>query len=200
MICCVVIAMEPETRDFMAHSLEAMGTEVILLPGLGKLSQIVKEVPISGILLEVMTGIKAGTREKEAAREFFEMYPFGKFKLSERKVVLLGESLDKFVMRCREFEPRIVRDKSRHLRFLPVLLSRDATFSDAEKSVTTNISEDGIFLFSAQDWDVGSRVWVRFYGEDAVMAGIVRRWTPWGTAGSMPGIGVHLEPNENAAG
>jgi hypothetical protein len=46
-----------------------------------------------GILLEVVTSIKASRQAKKAIQELAEFYPFGKFKLAGNEVLMLGKEL-----------------------------------------------------------------------------------------------------------
>jgi hypothetical protein len=73
-----------------------------------------------------------------------------------------------------------------------VHLSADAKFENAEKVVTTNISDRGCFVYSIRKWTTGDRVWLRFLGDDEDICGTVCSWRQWGNNKAMPGIGIKL--------
>ena len=81
----------------------------------------------------------------------------------------------------------------RESKFLAVYLSADETFADAEKVVTSNVSDRGCFVYSARQWALGSRVWPRFPGVEGVFCGNVCSIRPWGNNKFLPGVGVSLD-------
>jgi hypothetical protein len=92
-----------------------------------------------------------------------EFYLFGKFKLAENEVLILGkESLQSFVHECQQFNPRTLRKDARHSAYLAVHLCAAAKFEDAEKVATVNVSDRGCFVYSIREWSAGDRVWLRF--------------------------------------
>jgi hypothetical protein len=97
-----------------------------------------------------MTSIKASQNDKEATHHLVEFYPFAKFKLVGKEVMVLGKarSLEEFVHGCGQFNPRTIRRGTREIGHLAVYLSSDDTFDNAEKPVTVNISEAGCFVYS----------------------------------------------------
>ncbi len=84
-------------------------------------------------------------------------------------------------------------EKFRKVSYLAVYLSADESFEDAEKVVTTNISPSGCFVYSAREWEPGSRVWLIFFGDEAVVCGTVCSSLPWGNNKLLPGIGIRLD-------
>ena len=138
-------------------------------------------------------GHQSGERDKADTLELFELYPFAKFKLVDNEVRMLGHTLPGFVDKCRQFQSRSIRTDIREARYLAVYLSSDATFKDAEKVVTANISPGGCFLYSAREWAFGSRVWLKFLGDSAVICGTVCSSRSWGNNKVLPGIGIRLD-------
>jgi hypothetical protein len=177
----------------MAASLKARGLDTVLLGSLGELRSTLETLPACGILLELATAITASTWLKENTRELFELYPFAKFRLTGSQALIIGDSIDSFASKCQGFEPRRIRASIRESRFLAVYLSADETFEDAEKVVTANVSGRGCFVYSARNWALGSRVWLRFSGVEAVFCGKVCSMRPWGNNKYLPGIGVELD-------
>jgi PilZ domain len=97
------------------------------------------------------------------------------------------------VHECQQFNPRTLRKDARRNAYLAVHLSADAKFENAEKVVTTNISEHGCFVYSIREWSTGDRVWLRFLGDDEDICGTVCSWRQWGNNKAMPGIGIKLD-------
>lgn len=191
---CVVVALSEDVRNIVAAGLRSLGVEVTLLASPEELPTTLDKIPACGILLEVITSIKASPQAKKAIQELAEFYPFGKFKLAGNEVLILGkESLQSFVHDCQQFNPRTLRKDTRHSAYLAVHLSADAKFEDAEKVVTVNVSDRGCFVYSIREWNAGDRVWLRFLGDDADICGTVCAWQPWGNNKSMPGIGIKLD-------
>lgn len=192
---CVVIASPEDARDLVAASLKARGLHTAPLASLGELRGTLETLPACGILLELATAITASTWLKENTRELFELYPFAKFRVAGSRALIIGDTFDSFALKCQEFEPRRIRASIRESKFLAVYLSADETFADAEKAVTSNISDRGCFVYSARRWALGSRVWLRFAGAQAVLCGNVSSMRPWGNNKYLPGIGIQLDTN-----
>jgi hypothetical protein len=195
---CVVVALSEDVRNIVAAGLRSLGVEATLLASPEELPTTLEKIPACGILLEVITSIKASPQAKKAIQELAEFYPFGKFKLAGNEVLILGkESLQSFVHDCQQFNPRTLRKDTRHSAYLAVHLCADAKFEDAEKVVTVNVSDRGCFVYSIREWSTGNRVWLRFLGDDEDICGTVCAWQPWGNNKTMPGIGIKLDVELN---
>jgi hypothetical protein len=192
-LTCVVIASDAGIRSVIEASLEPLGLHVKGLSSPGDLMGIVRDVPIGGILLELMTSIQSSPEEKEASNEFARVYPFARFRLVGHDVRILGEgnTLEAFAQRCRNFNPRILRRDIRISRNLAVYLSRDPGFEDSEKAVTINVSKGGCFVYTSRDWRIGDYVWLRLPGEEITIVATVCFWCAWGQKGT-PGIGIRF--------
>jgi hypothetical protein len=191
---CVVVALSEDVRDVVAAKLKSLGMEATLVASPEELPAVLEKIPACGILLEVITAIKASPDAKKAIQELSEFYPLGKFKLAGNEVLILGkESLQSFVHDCQQFNPRTLRRDTRHSAYLAVHLCADEKCEDAEKVVTVNVSDHGCFVYSIREWSTGNRVWLRFLGDDADICGTVCAWQPWGNNKTMPGIGIKLD-------
>lgn len=190
---CVVIALDEQTRDFLAVSLQALEMEAVLLTSLGELRDTLEKVPVCGILLELATAVRASAQDKQDTAEMLELYPFVKFRVLGAEVRIAADTLPGFVERCRQFDPRTIRRSARHVRYLAVYLSADDTFLDAEKVVTADVSAGGCFVYSVREWKRGNRVWLKFPGGDAVACGTVCSSRAWGNNQFLPGIGIQLD-------
>jgi len=194
---CVVIASSEDIRQILAASLHALGVDSILLESLGELPATLHESAACGILLELTSAIRATPQEKVATQEWIELFPFAKFKVIDHEIRIAGKSLEVFVDECHEFNPRVIRKSPRRVGFLGVYLSPDGDFDTAEKTITTNISDQGYFIYSSREWTVGDRVWLRFPGNECDVCGTVRSWQQWGNNKTIPGIGVEVDPGKN---
>jgi hypothetical protein len=146
---CVVVALSEDVRDIVAAKLKSLGMEATLVASPEELPAVLEKIPACGILLEVITAIKASPDAKKAIQELSEFYPFGKFKRAGNEVLILGkESLQSFVHDCQQFNPRTLRRDTRHSAYLAVHLCADEKFEDAEKVVTVNVSDHGCFVYS----------------------------------------------------
>jgi len=193
----VVVALADTTRNAIGASLEAMGMEARLLSSLGELQATLQEIPVSGILLDLITSTRSSFEEKQSTHELIQLYPNARFKIVGNDVLILGKekSVEGFVNDCRRFKPRMIRKSPRRIRHIAFYLSANDSFDDAEKVVTLNISDGGCFVYSTREWNVGDRVWLKFIDNDIVICGMVRWWQPWGNNKMIPGIGVQLDSN-----
>jgi len=191
----VIIANSEEKQQILSAQVEAEGVGVIVLSTLAELPVLLKKVPVSGILLDLVTATKASSHEKETTNEVIQLFPYAKVKIVNNEVLILGRgvSLQQFVADCRSFKPRTIRKSERRIRYIAFLLSADSSFENYEKVVTLNIGDGGCFIYSASEWQVGDRVWLRFIDNDRVMTGVVCWWQPWGNNKKMPGIGIKFD-------
>jgi hypothetical protein len=196
---CVVVASGEATREILAEALKAKEFEAVLLPSLAELHHTLETTRVSGILLELKSAIVAHERDKVAARPILGLYPSARFRCAGNQILIAGETLDGFVERCQRFQPRPIRRSERKERYIAVYLATDETFNDAEKSVTVNVSDKGLFVYSVREWAVGSRVWLRALRDEVVVCGIVCSNRPWGNNVNLPGIGLQIESGESSA-
>ena len=195
----VVVAMQEVTRRTVAAELEAIGVRVTLLESLGLLPATLKEMAANGILLELITSAKSSAEDKQATNEIIQLFPNAKFKMGGDRLMLLGSGLtmESFVEGCRSFEARVIRRHERRKRHIAYIISPNSQFTVTERVVSMNVSVDGCFLSSMNEWTVGHRVWMRFVDNDLVVTGTVRWWQPWGNNMKMPGIGVKFDNDED---
>jgi hypothetical protein len=193
---CVVVALSEATREFLAGALNSAGMNATLLTSLAELTASLEAVPTCGILLDLTATIAASTQDKRAAQEFLELYPSAKFRFANQQVLIVGETLEAFVARCQQFEPRVTHKYAQVDMYLAVYLSENESFTGAEKSVTVNVADTGYFVYSAREWTVGDAVWIRFHDKEAAICGSVRSVRPWGNNETFPGIGIEVEEQD----
>ncbi len=191
----IVIANSEEKQKITLAAIQSTGHDTTLLASLSELPELLKTIPASGILIDLITSTKASSAEKESTNDLIQLYPHVKVKIVDGEVLVLGGglTLGQFVQNCNTFKPRTIRKSERRIRHIPFLLSEDSEFIKPEKTVTLNIADGGCFIYSTGEWTVGARVWLRFIDNDKVMTAIVRWWQPWGNNKKMPGIGVFFD-------
>ncbi len=188
----LVIANSEEKQKATLAAIQSTGHDATLLSKLSELPEVLKTIPVSGILIDLITSTKSSSVEKETTNDLIQLYPHVKIKIVGSEVLVLGGgvTLEQFIQNCNSFKPRIIRKSERRIRHIPFLLSEESEFINPEKTVTLNIADGGCFIYSTGEWTVGARVWLRFIDNDKVMTAIVRWWQPWGNSKKMPGIGV----------
>lgn len=191
----VIVAKNEDTLDKIVDTIQAEGVETITARSLAELPAILREVPTSGLLLDLVTSAKSTAQEKLETNDLLQLYPHAKVKVVGTDVRILGDSrsLRQFIQDCRSFTPRIIRRSKRLTQYIGAFLSSDSEFSVAEKTVTFNFSDEGCFVYSAADWKVGDRVWLRFIENECVVPGTVRWLQPWGNNKKLPGIGIKFD-------
>jgi len=194
----VVVARDEGIQKIIASALETEGSGVTMLSTLGALPDVLKEIPVSGILIELITSTRSSAQEKKDTNDVIQFFPNARFKFVDNDMRVLGHgmTLEKFVSDCRLAKPRTLRKSERKIRHIAMLLSADGEFANAEKTVTIDVSDGGCFVFSTGEWGVGDRVWLRLLDNDCVLTGKVCSWQQWGNNRKMPGIGVELEVSE----
>jgi Tfp pilus assembly protein PilZ len=194
MLTLVVIAKGEPARAVVARAVEAGGGTAIALSSLAELPAVLRETPVSGILLEMVTSARASAAEKQETNDLIQLYAYAKFKVVNSEIKMLGRNmtLEDFLQQCLSIRPRMIRKSPRVVIHAGVYISKSSDFSQFEKSVTLNISNDGCFVYSACQWQVGERVWLLFKDQEHVMSGEVRWRHPWGKNNRMPGIGIRF--------
>jgi hypothetical protein len=82
---CIAVALSEDVRNIVAAGLNSLGVETTLLASPEELATTLEKIPASGILLEVITSIKASSHAKKTIQELSEFYHFGKFRLAGTK-------------------------------------------------------------------------------------------------------------------
>jgi len=165
--------------------------------------------PWNGIILEVRKHMRATQHEKAIVQDFVDSFPVLHVNTVQGQgpdqIKVMG-CLDTFLGKvCRDFPPRSVRRAIRNRIHLPVFLAGEADpdFVQAEKSYTLDLSEGGVFVYTAGDWSRESWVRIRFVDlkDPAPVVGHIRWQRPWGVGLAMSGLGVkfgRISPEQHA--
>ncbi len=134
-----------------------------------------------------------------------DAYPVAKVQAarSEKNVRIISAgkcaTIEDFIRDdCLHFEARLFRYIERKTIKLPILLSfsRRSNEDNAEKTFTVNISPGGAYVFTAGEWEVDDRVWIRLLDSDCeipAIAGEIRWGIPWGEKVVIPGVGIRFK-------
>jgi hypothetical protein len=152
------------------------------------------------MLIDAGTLVEARSGEKAILAHMFEIYPTLLLHGGKEGLVPLPRhrscsDMESFLEACGAFTPRPVRAKDRAELNLHVLLSGAPDFEPVERTVTLNVSENGCFVISGQEWQPEGRLWLQFPElevDDPICARICWR-TPWGKADGIPGMGLQFE-------
>jgi Tfp pilus assembly protein PilZ len=142
----------------------------------------------------------------ESAKSFIQgaeqVYPVARIRWHKTKgsFALIGarsdklENLSDFFQICLRFPPRRLRNHERLSKTLNVLLSATPDFSNASRTLTTNISLSGCFLHTPHEWHVGASIYIQIkeMPEKITLHGTVVRYVPWGVHFNAQGIGVQF--------
>lgn len=180
------------------QALQTYPINLIAVESISALVDTLTRIRCSGIILDVRCLIR--TRDQKCTlHEFIDAFPT--LRVNSTKdgsgFIPLGDP-DAFINQaCAAFCPRQVRRNRRVHLALPVLLARknDPKMRSASKTSSIDLSENGMFLFSCEDWDTRESVWMRIMTieDTAPIRGMVRWIHPWGTGLRYPGIGVTFE-------
>jgi hypothetical protein len=207
MIKVLVLAGTPEIRQIFLRALENLGAPCDVAFSVSEMRRKLLHTPFNGVILDVLTIVRASQKEKLIIQEISELYPTLRVRWDSRarriRGLVLGRSLDRddpvgdFLEKCCRFWPaRTCREDRRLPLHFNALLSRDGEFreEEIEKTVTLDLSEGGCFLISGRSWQNGELVWVRFLelADPAPIPAEIRRCRPWGEGMEIPGIGVRF--------
>jgi hypothetical protein len=205
MIKVIILADTPQTLSIFGTALDNLGIHYEKAESVLKMRKKMQTAPFNGVILDVLTTIKAAPQEKIIIQEISELYPTLRLRWDSRnhcfRGLIIGETLDQkhpisdFLQRfCYSTPERVFRQHKRLPIHFNVLISQDEEFSEnkTEKSVTLDISGGGCFLFSTRNWEKIDVAWVRFldFSEKGPYRVQICRFLPWGRGKFFPGIGV----------
>jgi hypothetical protein len=208
MIKILVLAGSPETRQSFLTALENLDLPFDVAFSVSEMRQKLLHTPFNGVILDVLTMVRASQKEKLFIQEISELYPTLRVRWDSRseriRGLVFGRSLDgddlvgDFLEKCcRPWPARTCREDRRLPLHFNALLSSDREFrkEDVEKTVTLDLSEGGCFLISGRSWQKGNLLWVRFreLTDPAPIRAEIRRYRPWGEGMVIPGIGIRFE-------
>lgn len=199
-----------EERSALATYLDAIRSavgELVIVASLGELFSAMEREAFSGILLDVPSLVRATKEEKSLLYDLIHIFPTLRVKWDPRSASVRAlfydfapgpdAGVDTFVRKqCASFSPRIIRLRDRLPLHLNILVSSDPSFPEGAttRTATLNISVGGCFIIGVEEWEQGSRLWVRMVNlADPAPIGVEVRWRKgWGEAPGIPGVGVRF--------
>jgi len=193
-----------EIRDIYARAIKALDVQYDVVTTFKELYYAMEKVPYNGILIDLAAKMKAPHDDLGLVENVLENFPVLYLKWEEHtKAIrtyypgqhLLGGDLGNFVSKqCCFFNARTISTEKRLSIHFCVLLSKDSAFREGnvEQTITINVSEGGCFIFTNQEWEVRSSVWIIVKGitDETPIMGEVRWFFKWGSRGQNPGIGI----------
>jgi hypothetical protein len=202
----LLLCQEGEARHAYLREMEAVAAGVDAAASYGELVRMMRGTAYQGVVIDLVTSIKAPKEEKERAGQILEVFPVLQVRWDADsrtiRTIAAGKTLDagtlaEFInVHCEPFAPRTIRSDYRKPLNFNVLMYKDESRRDEspERTVTINVSKSGCFLFSSEDWTVGGnvRLTLNELEDKTPIAGIVRWSVKWGEAMAIPGIGAEF--------
>lgn len=212
----LLVAREGEARTAYLAALDRLGVEYDALTSFTDIPALAGDKEYNGLLLDILTLVRAKKDEKPIAYECINYYPSARIKWDarSRRMQLFSfdsasaddteTALETFIeQRCKKFPRRRVRKFTRKEIVLNVRLGRGAVTvaESGERTFSVNVSATGAFIHTVETFLKGEVVWLRFkelFGGIPV-AGEVCWRQAWGERRVIPGIGVRLLLDEDQA-
>lgn len=203
----LLVCQESEAKQAYLRELEATAAEVDVAASFGEVLKGMADTAYQGVVIDLITSIKASKEEKGLLHEILEVFPVLQVRWDgdSRSIRTISSgkasgasSLAEFItVQCKPFTPRTIRNSPRRPLNFNVLICREESMQRdlMERTVTINVSKRGCFLFSAEDGTDGGNVWLTIneLEDKTPIVGVVRWSVKWGRAMVMPGIGVAFE-------
>lgn len=164
-------------------------------------------VPCSGVLLDIVSTIRANPFDRDVIKELLEVYPSLRLRwdpaTGDIRTLMTGAgpgqnvSIESFISTyCSAFTPRSLRMRQRKNIHCNVLYSPHDQMAKevSQKTVTMDLSDGGCFLFMPQNMAVGERLWLRFLElmDNTPILVEVQWCREWGKSMKVPGVGVRF--------
>ncbi|MBN2145256.1 MAG: PilZ domain-containing protein [Candidatus Aureabacteria bacterium] len=203
----LLVAKEESTRKIYLEAIRQSGVQVDPISSLSELYDQLVRTPYNGILLDIMTKIKASKEDNILIEEVLSRFPILRLKWNpeHKKIHCLyfGQiteemPLDRFLIKeCGSFKARTIRASKRVNLNYNIFLSKEKNFSspNLEKTITLNFSNNGCFIFSVSKWENYTPLWfvMRELNDNSPIQGEVRWHVEWGKNMKIPGIGVQIK-------
>jgi len=204
----LLIAESGLARAAYTEVLHDLGVEVECIASPDDMTDALVDAEYNGLLIDVPTMIRCECEDKNRITRVMDRFPvlrvmynpqFGGIRgLAQGGTMRDNRDLGEFVLHeCVPFEARSIRVVQRQELSFNVLLLNDLDChaSEAERTVTVNISEHGCFVYSVNDWRLFSPAWLVVNEfEDKTPIELKVRWHgKWGHQMTMPGIGTSFE-------
>jgi len=203
----VLVSAEGVAKQAYLTALNSFDLQVDPVSSFTELYALLSKKPYNGIIVDIRTKVKASREEKELTNELLDTFPVLQLKLDKKTGLVrnyfYGQTRDSGTLEtfinqeCRSFKARKIRLSKRQKIHFNIILSKTGSFEkkDVILTVTINVSKRGCFIYSADDFDINSKVFfiIKEIGEEKEnIAEVIWKMT-WGETMQIPGIGVKFE-------
>ncbi len=168
----------------------------------------------SGLLLDIVSSIRASLDDREVIKNLFEVYPSLRLRYDpasgDIRTLMTGAgsgqkvTIEQFISTyCASFPARGLRLHKRKDIHCNVLYSSYGDMPDEEcsRSVTINLSSGGCFIYASQRIATGTCLWLSFVElmDNSPIYARVRWCREWGRSMNIPGIGlefIEIDPSQ----
>ena len=201
----ILVCKEGPSRNAYLRETMSLGIEVDTVSSFADLIDAMLKTPYQGIMVDVVTSLKANREEKGISQEILSAFPLMQLRWDQQtnriQTISNGASssstLAHFIAYdCQPFKPRTVRaDSRKYINFnVEIYKDEDLNPSNMERSVTVNVSKSGCFLYSVGNWTGISKIWlvVHELEDKTPIVGEIHWRQPWGKSMTIPGIGIRI--------
>lgn len=207
MVKLLLYCHDPELEARYREAMPSDGVECVPVSCFSVFFKQSETVACNGVLLDIVSVIKASPFDREVIQELLEVYPSLRLRWDAPSGVIRtlmtgagpGQqvTLDNFIaIYCENFPPRSLRMRQRKHIHCNVLYSPHDQMSkeSTQQTVTMDLSEGGCFLFTPLALPVGERLWLRFIElmDNSPILVEVQWCREWGKSMKVPGVGVRF--------
>ena len=202
----ILVCKDGEAKESYLKEIKSDAVEVDIVSTYDDLREKVINTPYQGIMIDLATNIKASKEERATAERALHIFPTAQLQWERNtgtiRTMILGKTsnsstLHDFInIECQSFAPRLIRFYPRKNINFNVLLSKGNVMGESpERTVALNVSKDGCFLFSCQDWSnvLHACFIINELQDKSPIVGSVRWTVGWGKIMAVPGIGLKFE-------
>jgi Tfp pilus assembly protein PilZ len=201
----VLAANNDYVRKTYLREFKKYPAQIDTVASLGELYEVLTKTAYNGIMLDVPTRIMATADERILVQEAMGTYPVCGCNLDQDsggiKFILSDEQPAKdpfeyFIKQCGRFTARKIRKSSRLSHPFKALLLAGSGRQETgpEKTITVNVSNNGVFLFGVEDKKIGDTVTfvIKDLDDKTPISGVVRWCTQWDSSSRIPGYGIEF--------
>jgi Tfp pilus assembly protein PilZ len=201
-VCIAVLSRDKEEERALREAISAFGADLIFAATMHDLHDILIRQPCSGLLLYLTSLVGLDYSSKSFVQTLEQVYPVARirWKKGEGSFALIASqsrtvhTLSDFIEVCSDFAPRCLRRSERLVKTLNVLISATPDLANSTRAFTMNISEQGCFLHTPHEWNIGDSIYIQILELPSKRAieGRVMRSVQWGVPFSPQGIGIQF--------
>jgi hypothetical protein len=203
----IILAPSGHTGELYRSAVNTCGIDADVVSTCQEMFDLMARNPYSGALLDFITKMKSSASEKRILEEISETFPMMIVKPSPEQGRIQAFSfsdiknvgtIEGFIEKeCLNSKPRIIKASEKKNLIFNVIVSDNPKFSgdNLERSVTVSVSAGGCFVFSINERDIDSTVWIVFreMTDKTPIKAIVKDVLPWGQKRRFPGFSLEFQ-------